>query len=192
MLNKPKVMTPQRMNRQFRIVTILSVTVALFTLQGCSSGPNYTDTLKSIEQVEVILKQAERDGLPETMKLSASTLDSLYSVYVWQWPDSSKASLFMYNRANMKAEYNQDYEGCIVLLDSLVLKYPDSEFSERSRFLKGYTLANHVGDTTRARLAYEDFLSKHPGSELVPSVEFEIRTLGKSMDQLDSLFNIQN
>jgi len=181
-----------RMNRQFEIGFILLFSVTLFTLQGCSSGPNYTETLTSIEQVEVILKQAQRDGLPETMKLSATTLDSLYAAYVWQWPDSTKAPQFMFNRANMLAEYMTDYEACVILLDSLTLQYPDSEFAERARFLKGYTLANHVGDTTRARAAYEDFLSKHPQSELVPSVEFEIRTLGKSMDQLDSLFNVQN
>jgi outer membrane protein assembly factor BamD (BamD/ComL family) len=185
-------MTLLRMNRQFEIGFILLFSVTLFTLQGCSSGPNYSDTLKSIEQVEVILKQAERDGLPETMKLSAVSLDSLYAAYVWQWPDSSRAAQFMYNRANMMVEYHQDYEGCVVLLDSLVQRYPDSEYAERSRFLKGYTLANHVGDTTRARAAYEDFLSKHPNSELVPSVEFEIRTLGKSLDDLESLFNVQN
>lgn len=185
-------MTLQRMNRQFGIGAILFYSVILFTVQGCSPGPNYADTLNSIEKVEVILKQAQRDGLPETMKLSAASLDSLYAAYVWQWPDSTKAQQFMFNRANMLAEYQQDYEGCVVLLDSLVQRYPDSEYAERSRFLKGYTLANHVGDTTRAKAAYEDFLLKHPQSELVPSVEFEIRTLGKSMDQLDSLFNVQN
>jgi outer membrane protein assembly factor BamD (BamD/ComL family) len=180
------------MNRPFGVTSALVLLFALLTLHGCSTGPNYADTIKSVEQVEVILKQAERDGLPETMKLSAQTLDSLYSSYVWQWPDSSRAAQFMYNRANLMAEYHQDYEGCVVLLDSLVQRYPDSEFAERSRFLKGYTLANHVGDTTRAKAAYEDFLKNHPNSELVPSVEFEIRTLGKSMDQLDSLFNVQN
>ncbi len=180
------------MNRISRVAYALVLSTALLSLYGCSDGPNYADTIKSIEQVEVILKQAQRDGLPETMKLSANTLDSLYASYVWQWPDSSRAPQFMFNRANMMAEYDQDYEGCVVLLDSLVQRYPDSEYTERARFLKGYTLSNHVGDTTRARAAYEDFLSKHPQSELVPSVEFEIRTMGKSMDQLDSLFNVQN
>jgi outer membrane protein assembly factor BamD (BamD/ComL family) len=188
MLNKPKDMTIPRMIRLFPKITTILVLTTLFTLQGCNSGPSYMETLRSIEQVEVILKQAQRDGLPETMKLSAASLDSLYAAYVWQWPDSTKAQQFMFNRANMLAEYQQDYEGCVVLLDSLVQRYPDSEYAERSRFLKGYTLANHVGDTTRAKAAYEDFLKNHPNSELVPSVEFEIRTLGKSLDQLDSLF----
>lgn len=185
-------MTQQSMTNLTRNALTLLLTASLLSVTGCASKPDYADTLKSIEQVEVILKQAERDGLPETIKLSAGTLDSLYAAYVWQWPDSSKAAQFMYNRANMKAEYMTDYEACVVLLDSLTLKYPDSQFAERARFLKGYTLANQVGDTTRARAAYEDFLSKHPQSELVPSVEFEIRTLGKTMDQLDSLFNILN
>ena len=162
-----------------------------FTLSftACSDpGPSYDETLKSIEQIEVIVQQAERDGLPETVKMGSVSLDSLYTVYRSVWPDSSYAPMFMYNQANIRAQYFQDYEGCIAILDSLPLRYPESEYVERARFLKGYTLANHVGDTTRAKAAYEDFLSKHPQSELVPSVEFEIRTLGKSMDQLDSLF----
>lgn len=173
---------PHRYARAFMLAAFFAI------MAGCNSGPDYAETMQSIEQVEVILKQAERDGLPETIKLSAQSLDSLYAAYVSAWPDSSRAPQFLYNRANMLAEYSQDYESCIAILDTLTSRYPDSEFAERARFLKGYTLANHVGDTTRARAAYEDFLSKHPQSELVPSVEFEIRTLGKSMDQLDSLF----
>lgn len=173
---------PHRYARAFMLAAFCAI------MAGCNSGPDYAETMQSIEQVEVILKQAERDGLPETIKLSAQSLDSLYAAYVSTWPDSSMAAQFMYNRANMKAEYMTDYESCIAILDSLTLQYPSSEYAERARFLKGYTLANHVGDTTRARAAYEDFLSKHPQSELVPSVEFEIRTLGKTMDQLDSLF----
>lgn len=181
-------MTQKLTTIPLRYPKVLLVATTLLFAAGCASGPDYAETIKSIEQVEVILKQAERDGLPETIKLSAQSLDSLYAAYVSTWPDSSMAAQFMYNRANMKAEYMTDYESCIAILDSLTLQYPSSEYAERARFLKGYTLANHVGDTTRARAAYEDFLSKHPQSELVPSVEFEIRTLGKSMDQLDSLF----
>jgi TolA-binding protein len=162
-----------------------------FTLSftACTKpGPSYDETLKSIEQIEVIIQQAERDGLPETVKMGSTTLDSLYTIYLNVWPDSSYAPMFMFNQANINAQYFQDYDRCVTILEELPLRYPDSEYVERARFLKGYTLSNQVKDTARARVAYEDFLRLHPNSQLVPSVEFEIRTLGKSLDQLDSLF----
>lgn len=160
---------------------------------ACSDpGPSYDETLKSIEQIEVIVQQAERDGLPETVKMGSVTLDSLYTVYRSVWPDSSYAPMFMYNQANIRAQYFQDYEGCIAILDSLPLRYPESEYVERARFLKGYTLSNQIKDTSRARVAYEDFLRQHPNSQLVPSVEFEIRTLGKGLDEIELLIQEGN
>jgi TolA-binding protein len=166
-----------------------------FTLASvaCSrKGPSYEETLKSIEQIEVIIQQADRDGLPETVKMGSGTLDSLYTVYLSVWPDSSYAPMFMFNQANIRAQYLQDYESCIALLDSLTLRYPESEYVERARFLKGYTLSNQMKDTTRARVAYEEFLRLHPNSDLVPSVEFEIRTMGMSPDQIELLFQEGN
>jgi hypothetical protein len=166
-----------------------------FTLSftACSNpGPSYDETLKSIEQIEVIVQQAERDGLPETVKMGSVTLDSLYTVYRSVWPDSSYAPMFMYNQANIRAQYFQDYESCIAILDSLPQRYPESEFVEKARFLKGYTLSNQVKDTARARAAYEDFLRLHPNSVMVPSVEFEIRTMGMSMDEIELLFEEEN
>jgi len=182
------------MNTLFSTRTFLLLIMGFsLSLSACSNqGPSYDETLKSIENVEVIIQQADRDGLPETVKMGSSTLDSLYTIYLNVWPDSSFAPMFMFNQANIRAQYLQDYESCIALLDSLTLRYPESDYVERARFLKGYTLSNQVKDTTRARAAYEEFLRLHPNSELVPSVEFEIRTMGMSPDQLEMLFLEKN
>ena len=166
-----------------------------FTLSitACSKpGPSYDETLKSIEQIEVIIQQAERDGLPETVKMGSVALDSLYTIYLNVWPDSSYAPMFMFNQANINAQYFQAFDRCVAILDSLPLRYPESEYVERARFLKGYTLSNQIKDTARARAAYEDFLRLHPNSPLVPSVEFEIRTMGMSMDEIDLLIQEGN
>src|SRR5690606_12679834 len=131
------------------------------------------------------------DGLQDAQTQSVASLDSLYGSYVKNWPDSTHAPRFLFNQANLKAEYKKDYESCITLLDSLSSRYSESEFAERAGFLKGYTLANQMQDTTRARQAYEDFLKRYPKGELVPSVQFQIMMMGKSLEDFEMLINRQ-
>lgn len=174
------------------LIRLMIIPILLLTsLSSCASQPDHSATLKSIEQIELLLKQAERDGLQETQTLSVAALDSLYGSYVENWPDSTHAPRFLFNQANIKAEYLKDYESCITLLDTLSVRYGESEFAERAGFLKGYTLANQMQDTTRARVAYEDFLKRYPNSDLVPSVQFEIMMMGKSLEDFEKIINRQ-
>jgi len=169
----------------FRVSIVLLFSI--FSLKACSPQPDHEALMKSITASEQIMQQAERDGLPETLRLSAETLDSLYLVYIQQWPDSSRSETFLYNRATLLADYLNDADSSIVVLDELITTYPSSEWIEKARFLKGYTLNNRLQDTTRAGEAYRAFLREHPSSDLVPSVQFELNTMGKSMDDIDQL-----
>jgi len=169
----------------FRVSSVI-LFLAL-SLQSCSPKVDHEALMNSITASEQIMQQAERDGLPETLNLSAQTLDSLYQVYIQQWPDSTRSATFLYNRATLLADYLNNADSSITVLDALISSYPSSEWIEKARFLKGYTLNNRLQDTTRAGVAYREFLREHPGSDLVPSVQFELNTMGKSMDDIDLL-----
>jgi TolA-binding protein len=169
----------------FRVSIVLLLSGVLYS--ACTHQPDHDALIKSITASEQIMQQAERDGLPETLSLSAQTLDSLYQVYIRQWPDSSRSATFLYNRATLLADYLDSADSSIIVLDALISSYPSSEWIEKARFLKGYTLNNRLQDTTRAGAAYREFLREHPTSELTPSVQFELNTMGKSIDDIERL-----
>ncbi len=176
-------------NRTTSIWTAAAGFLALAGLSACAENVSYSGTMAAIERSENLLKQSERDGLPETQAEMAVSLDSLYTLYVNTWPDSVHAPQFLFNKANLRAEYHGDFDGCIRLLDSLRTAWPQSAYAERAQFLIGYTYANQLQDTANARKAYESFLQAYPESDLAPSVRFEINMLGKTLDMLDSLLN---
>src|SRR5690606_7279574 len=107
--------------------------LGLIGLSACAPKVSYPDTMADIERRENLLKQSERDVLPETQAEMAAGLDSLYTLYVNTWPDSVHAPQFLFNKANLRAEYGGDFAECIRLLDSLRTAWPESEYAERAQ-----------------------------------------------------------
>jgi hypothetical protein len=48
-----------------------------------------------------------------------------------------------------------------------------------------------VQDTTKAREAYTKFLEKYPNHELVSSVEWELKYLGKDINEIPELMDLE-
>ncbi|MEE9466153.1 MAG: tetratricopeptide repeat protein [Candidatus Neomarinimicrobiota bacterium] len=65
--------------------------------------------------------------------------------------------------------------------------YPETDEGVKALFMIGFVSANHLGDYQTAREAYQDFLHRYPHHELVPSVQFELENLGKSVEEIDAL-----
>lgn len=57
--------------------------------------------------------------------------------------------------------------------------YPKTKFNEEGLFLSGYLYNNDLNDTIRAKKYYLLLLEKFPETVLKPSVEFELKHLGK-------------
>ena len=53
-----------------------------------------------------------------------------------------------------------------------------------SLFMIGYLSANQLGDNTKAKRIYNEFLEKYPDDELVSSVKFELQNIGKRPEEI--------
>jgi TolA-binding protein len=56
--------------------------------------------------------------------------------------------------------------------------------------MAGYTLANIMGEYDRAKAEYEKFIRDYPKHSLSESVQFELRNLGKELDEIEELKGI--
>lgn len=122
----------------------------------------------------------------EKISRSIKTYDKLTNTF----PDDPLAVKALYRMAEIYAADLQDYEKCIEKFDYISDEYPSHADAPKARFMAGYTLANVMGDYERAKGEYEQFLRDYPEHSLAESVEFELRNLGKSLDEIDELKGI--
>ena len=63
-------------------------------------------------------------------------------------------------------------------------KYPKSELTPNVKFLIAFTYNNQLGDIENARKNYTEFIELYPKHKLTQSAKFELKTLGKSLDDM--------
>ena len=122
----------------------------------------------------------------EKVNRTIKIFDKLSNIY----PDDPIAVKALYRLAEIYAGDLQDFETCIEKYDYIADEYPSHVDAPKARFMAGYTLANIMGDFDRAKVEYEKFIRDYPNHPLVESVQFELRNLGKELDQIDELKGI--
>jgi TolA-binding protein len=84
----------------------------------------------------------------------------------------------------------QDFDGAIHVFNQVIEKYPESFAAAPSQFMIGFIYANSASKLEEARLAYDTFLQKYPNHELAPSVQWELKYLGKDINEIPELKNL--
>lgn len=77
-------------------------------------------------------------------------------------------------------------------LTKIIEMYGDTEFAPQSQFMIGFIYANSATDTVKARQAYKAFLDKYPEHELVSSVKWELKYLGKDISDIPLLNKLES
>ncbi|MBN1780119.1 tetratricopeptide repeat protein [bacterium] len=106
-------------------------------------------------------------------------------------PNSPLCAEAQYHIALVEANGLQKFEEAVNTFGTLIGKYPDTKFAPQAQFMIGFIYANNVADTTQARKAYQEFLNKYPDHELAASVEWELKYLGKDINEIPELMNLE-
>jgi outer membrane protein assembly factor BamD (BamD/ComL family) len=153
--------------------TILLISLLLF---ACSDNRTAE---KMFEDGTELYKQ---DKINQAIR----TFEKLSNTY----PDDPLAVKALYRIAEIYAGDLQDFESCVKRYVFIADEYPSHTDAPKARFMAGYTLANIIRDFDRAKIEYNKFVRDYPTHPLVESVEFELRNLGKDLDQIDELKDI--
>lgn len=122
----------------------------------------------------------------EKISRSIKTYDKLTNMY----PDDDLAVKALYRMAEIYAGDLQEFESCIDKYTYIADEYPSHPDAPKARFMAGYTLANIMKEYDRAKVEYEKFIRNYPEHPLVESVKFELRNLGKGLDEIEELQGI--
>ncbi len=154
-------------------MVLTSVLLLGFILTSCSRSPKMTE-----EQLFGLAKSLQEK---ENYEQAAKTLEKL----VKEYPEGRHAEEALYRLGLLYANNLHDYKKAISSYKRLIEQFPNSSRLAQAYFMIGYHYANDLKELDKAREAYNTFLEKFPNHELVPSVEFELKYLGKDVTQLD-------
>ena len=110
-----------------------------------------------------------------------------YSMWLEKYPDDPLAPSMTYDLAELYHKQIRDLIRAVELYDQVVKKYPNSPFAPKALFSEGYVYANELKNYDKARTIYKAFLASYPEHEMVPSVKFELKYLGKSIEEIPEL-----
>ena len=96
-----------------------------------------------------------------------------------------------YRAGNVYANGIKNYEKAVERFTNVVEKYPKSKYASQSQFMIGFIFANDAPDSLKAREAYAKFLSSYPDHELIPSVQWELKYLGKDINAIPELMSLE-
>jgi outer membrane protein assembly factor BamD (BamD/ComL family) len=97
-----------------------------------------------------------------------------------------------YKIALVQANGLQNFDDAIVTFENVITKYPDTKFAPQAQFMTGFIYANSTSEIDKAKAAYEKFLEKYPEHELVESVNWELKYLGKDINEIPELMNLES
>jgi outer membrane protein assembly factor BamD (BamD/ComL family) len=114
----------------------------------------------------------------------AKTLIVLSVVMIMGIACSSKLSEAEYYKMATEAFNKEDYETSIKNFEYIIKYYPEGERASEALFMLGYINANNTMDLKKAEKYYKEFIEKYPDDELTDDAQYELKNLGKSVDEL--------
>jgi outer membrane protein assembly factor BamD (BamD/ComL family) len=106
------------------------------------------------------------------------------------YPRSPLRAQALYKAGLAYAHGKENYEAAVGKLESVRDEYSADPLASQCQFMIGFIYANMAADTTKAREAYTRFLQQYPNHDLKASVEWELKYLGKDINDIDELKNL--
>ena len=164
-------MEADRMKKILNIHLFMSV-IAVMVLVSCSRLPD-----------EGLIEKGKRLEEEEKFFAAIKSYEKLVKLY----PTSDYAPEALYRAGLAYTNGLQDFNTAISTLERVVDEYPENKFAAQCQFMIGFVYANNAADTTKARVAYTTFIHNYPDHELVPSVAWELKYLGKDINEIPEL-----
>lgn len=103
--------------------------------------------------------------------------------YAMANPSNDNAPGYLF-KASEVAKSLRSFAKSLTIYDWIIDKYPNYEKAPTALFLKGFVIENEMKNVGEARKIYDTFLEKFPSHDLADDVEFLIKNLGKSDEQI--------
>lgn len=151
--------------------------LAVVILCGCGQMPDE----------RLIVKAREFDD-EQKFEQAAESYTKLAKMY----PNSPFRTEALYRAGLVSANAFGEFDRAITFFQTVIEEYPEDRYAAQCQFMIGFIHANSTADLVKAKEAYSLFIQRYPNHELVPSVEWELEHLGKDINQIPELQDIDS
>ncbi len=97
----------------------------------------------------------------------------------------TKLSEDEYHTAAKEAYTNAKFDEALKNFTKLVDYYPDGKYAAEAGFMLGFINANDLKNYDEAKKHYKAFIAKYPDNDLTDDAQFELKTMGKDINELN-------
>lgn len=157
----------------------LAVIAALIMFAACSPKKEwYTHKIAAAE--ESLLRSAQ-SGKVDTA--AVNSLLAAYEKYADSHIGDTTGADYLFKAADFYRYLHKPLRS-VRMYDKIYNHYPTYSKRAYALFLQGFIYENEVGNTTAARLKYQQFLDAYPNHPIANDVRTTLQLLGKTPEQL--------
>ncbi len=120
-------------------------------------------------------------------EVKAQDCVAAYLAYCEKFGDREDAPDYMFKAADLLRALRKPGDA-LVYYEKICTDFPDYPKVPHSVFLQGFVYENDLADLDKAREKYEAFLEKYPEHDLADDVQFSLKYLGKSPEEIIKQF----
>lgn len=157
--------------------------ILLFLVAGLSACQSPKE--KALKEIEALQSQDTVFSLDNMAKLKDA-----YIGFADKYPDDEHSPEYLFKAAqtcSVLASQNNDskkHEEAIAIFDRVRKDYPKHEMAIEGMFLTGYIYENHLGDTTKAKEVYKNFIATYPESELAEEAKMSMQNMSTPLQEI--------
>jgi outer membrane protein assembly factor BamD (BamD/ComL family) len=117
-------------------------------------------------------------------------LKDAYVAFADKYPDDERAPEFLFKAGQnigAIASGNKDVEmhkEAITIFNRIQTTYPKHHYAEESLFMTGFVYENYLNDVAKAKIAYQELMTKYPDSELAEEAKLAIENAGVAPEDI--------
>ncbi|PHI20032.1 hypothetical protein CEQ90_09855 [Lewinellaceae bacterium SD302] len=173
------------MNSVFKLFTATLLLMLLTTSCG-ESTPEETITIDPAKEHKELMIAFQELADPQTGLLD-QTASTAYveraNNFSNQFPEDSLAALPLYRSAEISRSIGKPKEA-IDTYKKVLERYPNFYKAAEARFMLAFSYDEDLKDLDQARVAYEDYLKRHPEHTFADDAQMLLRNLGKSDEEI--------
>ena len=158
------------------------ILIALFaTLLLASCSPSAQKRSADIQKLETELKEDGKSGKTDSTKVKQLLAE--YMAYAKAFPTDTTTAVYLVKSALFYQNIRK-IDSAIYCYNEVYTKFPDYHKANLALFSEAFLYGNDKHDLVKAKQLYEEYLKKYPTSKMAPSAAMELRTLGKSPEEV--------
>jgi len=162
----------------------IAIIISIAFFISCNNANNNTEHKSAtLEQINVLQEELFNTEVLSPDMQKAKQLATLYIEYASTYPQDMLAPEFLFKASDIYMNLNNPQK-TISLFDEILTKYPAYINTPTILFLKGFVYEDQLNDYENARICYQNFIEKYPGSDFADDAIVSLNNLGKSPEEM--------